>query len=103
MFTLPDLEYRYDAFGKYISKDIMELHHSKHHQVYVDKLNATIEGNAELQDKSIESMLSDLQSLPEDVREKYEISVADTTTTLCFGSIFRQKIILSQVVNYLRP
>ena len=40
MYKLPDLNYTYDAFGTYISKDIMELHHSKHHQTYVDKLNA---------------------------------------------------------------
>ena len=43
MFTLPALDYDYAALGKYISKDIMELHHSKHHQTYVDKLNAAIE------------------------------------------------------------
>jgi Fe-Mn family superoxide dismutase len=43
MFTLPNLDYNYDALGKYISKDIMELHHSKHHQTYVDKLNAALE------------------------------------------------------------
>lgn len=68
MFTLPDLPYGYDAFGKYISKDIMELHHSKHHQTYVDKLNAAIEKTPEIQDKSLEELIGNLDSVPESVR-----------------------------------
>jgi Fe-Mn family superoxide dismutase len=68
MFTLPDLDYPYDAFGKYISKDIMELHHSKHHQTYVDKLNAALEQAPELQDKTIEELVSNLDAVPEAIR-----------------------------------
>lgn len=68
MFTLPDLPYGYDAFGKYISKDIMELHHSKHHQTYVDKLNGAIDKAPELKDKSLEELISNLDSVPEAVR-----------------------------------
>lgn len=68
MFTLPDLDYNYDAFGKYISKDIMELHHSKHHQTYVDKLNAALEKAPELQGKSIEELVSNLNAVPEEIR-----------------------------------
>ncbi len=68
MFTLPDLPYSYDALGKYISKDIMELHHSKHHQTYVDKLNGAIEKAPELQDKTVEELISNLDSVPEAVR-----------------------------------
>jgi Fe-Mn family superoxide dismutase len=68
MFKLPDLPYGYDAFGKYISKDIMELHHSRHHQTYVDKLNAALEKAPELQDKSIEELISHLDSVPEAIR-----------------------------------
>lgn len=68
MFTLPDLDYKYDAFGKYISKDIMELHHSKHHQTYVDKLNAALEKAPDLQNKSIEELISNLDTVPEEIR-----------------------------------
>ena len=68
MFTLPDLEYNYDAFGKYISKDIMELHHSKHHQTYVDKLNAALEEAPDLQGKTIEELISNLDNVPEEIR-----------------------------------
>lgn len=68
MFTLPDLDYNYDALGKYISKDIMELHHSKHHQTYVDKLNAALEKTPELQEKSVIELISNLDAVPESIR-----------------------------------
>ena len=68
MYRLPELEYEYDALGAYISKDIMMLHHSKHHQTYVDKLNAAIEKYPELQSKSVEDLLIELDTLPEDIR-----------------------------------
>lgn len=68
LYTLPKLDYDYDAFGKYISKDIMELHHSKHHQIYVDKLNAALEQAPQLQDKSLEELLRHLDTVPESVR-----------------------------------
>ncbi len=68
MYKLPDLDYPYDALGKYISKDIMELHHDKHHQAYVDKLNGALEKAPELQSKSLEELLRDTDSLPAAVR-----------------------------------
>lgn len=68
MFTLPELPYGYDQLGKYISKDIMELHYSKHHQTYVDKLNAALDSAPELKGRSLEDLLSRLDSLPESVR-----------------------------------
>jgi len=68
MFTLPDLDYNYDALGKYISKDIMELHHSKHHQTYVDKLNAALDKAPEFQEKSITELISNLDAIPESIR-----------------------------------
>lgn len=68
MHSLPSLPYNYDALGKYISKSIMELHHSKHHQTYVDKLNAALETAPELKGRTLEALLTDLDSLPENVR-----------------------------------
>ena len=68
MYTLPQLSYGYDALGEYISKDIMELHHSRHHQTYVDKLNAAIDSAPALKERPLESLLTDLASLPEEVR-----------------------------------
>lgn len=68
MFTLPELPYGYDALGKYISKDIMVLHHTKHHQAYVDKLNAAIDSEPSLKGRSLDEMLSGLDGVPDAVR-----------------------------------
>lgn len=68
MFELPELEYSYDALGRYISADIMRLHHSKHHQAYVDKLNNALDQAPDLKSKSLESLLGDLGSVPEPIR-----------------------------------
>lgn len=68
MYSLPTLPYNYDALGKYISKSIMELHHSKHHQIYVDKLNAALESVPDLKERPLEALLSDLDSVPANVR-----------------------------------
>jgi Fe-Mn family superoxide dismutase len=67
-FTLPELPYDYDALEPTISKDIMVLHHTKHHQTYVDKLNAALENYPELQDKLLTELLIDLHNLPKDLQ-----------------------------------
>ncbi len=68
MFTLPDLPYAYDAFDQYISKDIMQLHHDKHHRTYVDKLNAALATEPSLTGRSIEELLSGVNDLPQSVQ-----------------------------------
>ena len=68
MHTLPNLNYDYGALGNYISTDIMKLHHSKHHQAYVDKLNTALEAVPDLREESLDSLLANLDSVPENVR-----------------------------------
>ncbi|MEO5950808.1 MAG: superoxide dismutase [Candidatus Saccharimonadales bacterium] len=68
MYTLPALDYEYDQLGPYISKDIMTLHHTKHHQTYVDKLNAALDTAPALKERPLVSLLTDLDSLPEAVK-----------------------------------
>jgi superoxide dismutase, Fe-Mn family len=68
MYSVPSLPYGYDQLGKYISGDIMRLHHDKHHQAYVDKLNAAIDSAPALKERPLESLLSDLSILPEAVQ-----------------------------------
>lgn len=68
MYQLPEMSYSYDQLGRYISKDIMELHHSKHHQAYVDKLNAALDLAPALKDRPLESLLGDIDSLPIEVQ-----------------------------------
>lgn len=65
MYSLPDLPYRYDALAPVISKDIMELHHAKHHQTYVDKLNAAVEQEPSIKERSLVDLLTNLESVPE--------------------------------------
>src|SRR3989344_1764357 len=66
--VLPDLPYAYDALESYISKEIMMLHHDKHHAAYVTNLNAALEKYPQLFSKSAEELLSDLESVPEEIR-----------------------------------
>lgn len=68
MYTVPALPYDYDQLGTYISGDIMRLHHDKHHQAYVDKLNAALDTAPALAERPLDSLLSDLDTLPEAVR-----------------------------------
>jgi superoxide dismutase, Fe-Mn family len=66
-YTVPPLPYAYEALEPHIDKATMEFHHDKHHQAYVDKANAALEGTA-LADTPIEDVLSDLGQVPEDKR-----------------------------------
>lgn len=68
MFTLPELGYEYDALGENISTGIMQLHHDKHHQTYVDKLNAALATHPEIGETTIEALISNLEGVPEDIR-----------------------------------
>ena len=67
-FELPDLGYAYDALEPHIDARTMEIHHSKHHAGYTSKLNAALEGHADLQGHSAEDLVRKLGSLPESVR-----------------------------------
>ena len=66
-YELPKLPYAYDALEPFIDAKTMEIHHSKHHQAYVNNLNAALEKHPEL-DKSLETYLKDFNLLPEDIR-----------------------------------
>lgn len=67
-FTLPSLPYAFDALEPHIDARTMEIHHGKHHQTYVNNLNAALEGHADLQGKSLDDLLKSLDSLPEAIR-----------------------------------
>jgi Fe-Mn family superoxide dismutase len=65
---LPPLPYDYAALEPHISADIMRLHHDKHHDTYVKKLNEALGQAPELQNKSAEELIRDLSSVPESIR-----------------------------------
>jgi len=65
--TLPQLPYAYDALEPHIDARTMEIHHTKHHQAYINKVNAALEGTA-WADAPLETVLADLSRLPESIR-----------------------------------
>ncbi len=67
-FSVPPLSYAFDALEPHIDAQTMEIHHDKHHQAYVDKANAALEGTA-LADAAVEDILRDLSQVPEDKRK----------------------------------
>ncbi len=67
-FELPPLGYEFDALAPFIDAETMELHHDKHHQTYVDKLNDALKDQPGLQKYSIEELLAKVDSLPDAVK-----------------------------------
>jgi Fe-Mn family superoxide dismutase len=66
--SLPSLPYPTDALEPHIDKQTMEIHHGKHHGAYVTNLNAALEKHPELQSKSLEDLLRNINTVPEDIR-----------------------------------
>ena len=67
-YELPSLPYAFDALEPYIDTMTMQIHHSKHHNAYVTNLNAALEKYPDLADMSLEELVGNLQSVPEDIR-----------------------------------
>ncbi len=65
---LPPLPYAYDALEPHIDELTMRIHHDKHHQAYIDNLNAALEKYPALQEKSVEELVKNLDAVPEDIR-----------------------------------
>jgi Fe-Mn family superoxide dismutase len=67
-FTLPKLPYEFNALEPHIDARTMEIHHDKHHQAYINNLNTAIGKHPELEKKSVEDLLKDLNAVPDDIR-----------------------------------
>jgi Fe-Mn family superoxide dismutase len=67
-FTLPALPYAYTALEPHIDAKTMEIHHTKHHQAYINNANKALEAHAGLQSKSVEELISNLSAVPEEIR-----------------------------------
>src|ERR1700719_2215780 len=67
-FTVPPLPYPFDALEPHIDAKTMEIHHDKHHGAYVTNLNKALEGHPDLQSKSLEDLLGNLDAVPESIR-----------------------------------
>ena len=67
-YTLPALAFSVDALEPYIDAETMTIHHDKHHQAYIDNLNAALEKHPEVADLPLGKLLADLTLVPEDIR-----------------------------------
>src|SRR6059036_694339 len=67
-YELPKLPYAYDALEPHIDARTMEIHHTKHHQAYINNVNNAIKGKADLESKSVETLIANLNVVPEDIR-----------------------------------
>lgn len=67
-YSLPNLPYAYDALEPYIDSETMQIHHTKHHQTYVDKLNAAVAATPELAQLSVDDLVAQLASVPDAIR-----------------------------------
>ncbi|WP_453994958.1 superoxide dismutase [Bacillus nitroreducens] len=67
-YELPQLPYAYDALEPHIDKETMNIHHTKHHNTYITNVNNAIAGKADLESKSVEELISNLDAVPEDIR-----------------------------------
>jgi len=68
MFTLPELKYSFTALEPVIDAKTMEIHHNRHHATYINNLNAALENYSDLQDKSLEELLTTLPELPIEIQ-----------------------------------
>ncbi len=66
--SLPSLSYEYNALEPFIDEQTMRIHHTRHHQTYVDKLNAALKGHDDLQGLDVNALVSDLSQVPEEIR-----------------------------------
>ena len=67
-YTLPNLPYSNNALEPHIDARTMEIHHTKHHQAYINNANKALEGKADLAAKSVEELISNLNAVPEEIR-----------------------------------
>ncbi|MCP4081674.1 MAG: superoxide dismutase [Planctomycetaceae bacterium] len=88
-YSLPELPYPYDALEPHIDAKTMEIHHSKHHNGYVTKVNNAIAGT-DLESKSIEELVSDLKAIPEAIRGAVRNNGGGHANHSLFWSVMKQ-------------
>ena len=90
--TLPTLNYAYDALEPYIDAKTMEIHHTKHHQTYIDKLNAALENYPDFQNRSAEDLLKNINEVPDAIRTAVINHGGGHANHTFFWSILKQNV-----------
>src|SRR5690625_4078619 len=91
-FELSELPYAYDALEPTIDKETMNIHHTKHHNTYVTNLNGALEGNADLQAKSLEDLISNLDAVPENLRTAVRNNGGGHANHSLFWKVYHQMV-----------
>lgn len=102
-YKLPELPYAYDALEPHIDKETMNIHHTKHHNTYVTKLNEAVAGKQDLESKSVEELVANLNAVPENIRTAVRNNGGGHATTHCSGNFFLQTEEALQLVNWQKP
>lgn len=84
-YTLPALPYAYDALEPHFDKQTMEIHHTKHHQTYVNNTNTALESLLEFAGMDIDELVKNLDKVPADKRTFYAIMRVGTQITVFSG------------------
>ena len=74
-YTLPPLAYPYNALEPHIDARTMEIHHTKHHQAYINNVNNALKGKADLENKSVEDLIANLNAVPEDIQHADGVAI----------------------------
>ena len=101
-YSVPDLPYDYNALEPHIDAQTMRIHHDKHHQAYVDKANAALEGT-EWADKPVEDGLKNLWSLPAEKQGPVRTMPVAMPTTRLFGRCLAPLVGERPVASWGRP
>jgi Fe-Mn family superoxide dismutase len=91
-YTLPPLAYPYNALEPHIDARTMEIHHTKHHQAYINNVNNAIKGKADLESKSVEQLVADINSVPEDIRTAVRNNAGGHANHTFFWTIIGPKV-----------
>ncbi|MEM4638104.1 MAG: superoxide dismutase [Candidatus Woesearchaeota archaeon] len=97
--VLPKLEYEYNALEPHIDAKTMEIHYTKHHQAYIDKLNAALEKYPELQEKPVEELLKNLNNIPEDIRMTVRNHGGGHYNHSIFWKLLKKNVKMSEKIN----
>ncbi|MAE42535.1 superoxide dismutase [Candidatus Woesearchaeota archaeon] len=95
MFKLEPLPYGYDALEPYIDAETMKIHHDKHHQAYCDKFNGALKDNSELEEKSPEELLKDLDGVPENIKSAVRNNGGGFVNHNFFWQILKKDVAIS--------
>ena len=91
-YILDPLPYDYTALEPFIDEQTMRIHHDKHHQAYIDKLNAALEGHDDLMSKPIEALIADLGAVPEKIRTAVQNHGGGHANHTFFWKIIRKDV-----------